>query len=164
MKKLGIIVDNVGQYEPFVLLWTGMDACLKKHGDLSICVFQENPGVPVGPIPCPSFTLNEVYGFSGDVVATSIGSAAKLIGVTGPHRKYFLITELEWLNTAQPVQYEMVAGVYQNKELSLLVTNELYRDIIKNNFDREAVVLDKFSLLENIVDELWDVNQSRITS
>src|SRR5574337_341357 len=150
MQRIGIIVNTVGQNESFLYVLNGIDECLSK-GDVSVAVFTENPAMPLSTIPCAVLPLSEAWCYNGVLVATTIGNASKLLEILGITDRYFFVNELEWINSNNLYQAEMISAIYADRRLKLIVTSELYRDILRNDFNRDDIlVLNKFHFLPDL--------------
>ena len=118
----------------------------ENNGD-KCCVFSTGAITPDYPINFLQ-TLR-VYDFKDTIVATDIPTAILTSKLNNPKKKYFYIRSLDWVGY-NPLRYQELDDIYNNKELNLIVSNKKDYDIIKNLFrEPERVVTNwNFSELE----------------
>lgn len=140
--KLGFLVSTLD----IPCLIENINRVLPTRPDLDICVFYENAVKP--PIPPKFATMNitDAWNYSGDIVATDLSTATKILRFPNIKRKYFYVYSLEWTEMVYK-EYEQLASIYQNPKLNLLAQNTQDAQIIEQVWNRPVFgVVDTFEI------------------
>ena len=148
MKKIGISCRSLVHSQLSFYLVKNLNDYIRECGDLNCTIFYEDQRPYMGAPLCPIMHVIEVNGFEFPVIATSLGTANKLINSYGPTRKIFYPYSLEWIGP-QPFQYEYVSKILCSPELELIARNKDHADLLKNNFNRDVIgTVEDFNIQE----------------
>ena len=109
------------------------------------CVF--STGSPTPNFKKPFLQALRVYDFDKTIVATDITTAMMACDLILPKKKYFYITDLEWMGH-KPLIYQELRDIYLNEELDLIVSNESNYRIIKNLFKEPKFIVKNWDFSE----------------
>jgi hypothetical protein len=109
------------------------------------CVF--SMGSPTPNFKKPFLQTLRVYDFDKTIVATDITTAMMACDLILPKKKYFYITDLEWMGH-KPLIYQELREIYLNEELDLIVSNESNYRIIKNLFKEPKFIVKNWDFSE----------------
>lgn len=109
------------------------------------CVF--SMGSPTSNFKKPFLQALRVYDFDKTIVATDITTAMMACDLILPKKKYFYITDLEWMGH-KPLIYQELRDIYLNEELDLIVSNETNYRIIKNLFKEPKFIVKNWDFSE----------------
>jgi hypothetical protein len=142
VKQIGIIADDLSDY--FLLKNLNL---LAQETTYDCCIFTPNMAKPIIPIAFGLFQVNEIYDYSGIVVASDLKSAKKLLCVPGPSRKLFYIKNFEWMKLVQ-FSYELIRDCYMS--LDLIVRSDRHADVITKCFKKPEMIGDNWEFVWNL--------------
>ena len=129
------------------LLKQTFDSSILPHieNNKECCVF--SMGSPTANFKKPFLQTLRVYDFDKTIVATDITTAMMACDLILPKKKYFYITDLEWMGH-KPLIYQELREIYLNEELDLIVSNESNYRIIKNLFKEPKFIVKNWDFSE----------------
>jgi hypothetical protein len=126
-----------------------------KH-DADLAVFFNEQSHVARPMMFARFNATEVYGYSGDVVATDLVNAAYLAGCPGPRRRFFYVDGPEWSTHRSTWTYLDFAKVYRNPRLQILAKDEEVRKLVEQTWNRKVRGVVDLADVGRIIKELRD--------
>jgi hypothetical protein len=146
MQKLGIALANVGPSHLSYRVIRGVNEIMRTSHDTDIILFYEQLAQPCVPPLCSLMHINEVWGFDGQVIATNINTASKLVRSPGPSKKIFYCWDLDWLRIQQK-QYEQLHSIYSNPQLQLVARSVDHQKLLVDLWGAKNVpVIEDFEL------------------
>lgn len=97
--------------------------------------FQEHPALPVIEPAAPVVSTAEAWGYRGPLVATTVGTAAKLARFPAGAPKAFYLWDLDWHRLAAPAFREL-AAVYRDPALALVCRHDDHRKLVEDVWGR----------------------------
>jgi len=153
VSKFGIIVNNFGQNQlSFDTLQTANEF-LRMSNKVDVTLFYETP-VPMRQMPLTGLmNIYEAWGYDGVLIATSVSSAFKVLGMPNPNQRYFYVYNPEWVHN--PTIYEAYYQLAQS-DIEFIARTKEHADLLKNNFNKQP----KFILEQMNVEALWQALNS----
>jgi hypothetical protein len=115
-----------------------------------IVMYEDKVGIPNQNVFTQMY-IGECYGYIGNVVATNISTASKLLSIPTKGRKFLYIYNFEWLRGIL-FFYEPLISVICDERLELICRTEEHAKLIENNFNKKPIgilqELDIIKLLE----------------
>lgn len=142
MIKVGFVLNSFG---PSQLAYECIKQCnllLRERFDIAPYGFYENLGKNVVSPNFSLMNLTEAYGFDGILITTTAYQTFQTLNYPGPKKHIFYSYDLDWLH--QKGQAEFYLQCYRNAES--WTRNQVYSDLIKNNFNIESKVNPDFNL------------------
>ncbi len=152
--KIGFFLKDIGNNQIAFDLITEINKYLKTNKDDAITIFVENIESPVKTPSCPVMQATEVWSYTGNVVATSVSTATKLIQAVSPKRKMMLVHSPEWFNQQNIVRYEGIHQVFMFPRLEILTIDETYNKLFLACFNREPSLVWKDFSIKQLVEHL----------
>jgi len=153
VSKFGIILNNYGQNQlAFDTLQTANEF-LRMGNKVDLTLFYETP-VPLRQSPLTALmNLYEAWNYDGTVVATSVSSAFKVLGMPIPNQRYFYVYNPEWIHnhTIYEAYYKLAKS-----DIEFIARTKEHADLIINNFNK----VPKFILEQMNVEALWQALNS----
>lgn len=139
MKRLGIVVDNLGVSQLSYNIIKNINGYLKDNkNQADPIVFYETLQFPCLTPLFSTMCAVEVWGYDAPLIATSINTAYKILKV--PHdnnsKIYLYAWDLEWLRLPR-YQSEYYGGIYSS--LPIIARSEEHAAILKNNWNASVV-------------------------
>lgn len=97
----------------------------------------------------PNFAIMNVvecFSFNGIAIATNLSTAAKLIEMPGPIKKYFYVYDLEHTRYVPRQNWEPLINIYGNPHLEIITRSKPHQHIIQNCFNRNSIIMDDFDI------------------
>lgn len=138
--KLGFCVRDLGPSQLSYCLVKNANALLRDRPTLDIIAFFETPTPACLPANFAQMPLSEGWGYDGVMVATTFGTAKKLLSFPGPLAKCFYVWDLEWTRGSGK-SYEEQAAVYRHKDLRLLARGPDHSLVIEQCWNRPVAGL-----------------------
>lgn len=135
--KLGFSIKDLGPSQLSYYAVKNTNAYVRSNHDISIIGFYENLIVPCVRPEFPVMDMVEVFGYDGNVVATDLNSAAKLINSFSPAQRFFYVWDLEWMRLPYK-QYEALYRIYNSPKLKLLARSDEHARAIENCWDKKV--------------------------
>lgn len=127
--KLAVAVSHLGPSQLAYTLIKNLNELSNKH--YGIVALYENVVPPCFDMKFPRQQIFDGYGFKGDIIATSLTTAYKLLAFPTLGRKFFYCWDLEWLRIPNK-KYADLYNIYGNKEFTLIARNEEHKKIISD--------------------------------
>lgn len=153
VSKLGIIVSNYGQNQLSFDTLNSANEFLRSGHKVDLTLFYEMP-VPLKQAPLTALmNIYEAWGYDGVLIATSISSAFKVLGMPVANKRYFYIYNPEWIHnhTIYEAYYSLAKS-----DIEFIARTKEHAALIKNNFNKEP----KFILEQMNVEDLWQALNS----
>lgn len=150
MLKIGFAINSLAPSQLSYYLVREINRFLSesKNANTDIVLFQQEVHTPRQMPLCAVMHINEMWGFDGVLIPTSVATALKSIRVPGPKFKLFYPYTLEWIRP-QPTAYASFAPAYTAQGLQIVARNQDHADIIGNCFNRKVVgLVEDFRLSE----------------
>ena len=135
--KVGFFLKDIGNNQIAFDLITQINTHLKTNKQDDIVIFIENIEQPIKTPSCPVLLAGEVWSYTGAVVATSIGTAGKLINAISPIKKMLLIHSPEWFSQQQLLRYELSHKILMYPKLDILTIDDDYKKLFLSCFNKE---------------------------
>lgn len=152
IKKLAFIVRDTSVSQLNYLLFSSINKYLMKNGKTDIILFVENYTPHLIKLHCSIMPLNELSGYDGVAVATSIKTAAILAENYTVADKYFYVYDLEWSHQDNK-NYEILYPIYQHEKLKI-ITRTPYKKLIENLWDRKVFGIWDNCNIETLIKEI----------
>jgi hypothetical protein len=143
--KLGVLLKDLGPSQLNYLFIDATNKFLDQATTDSIVAFYENLVRPCIPLQFASMQLAEAYGFDGAVIATTFGTAEKMLRLASPAQRFYYCWDLEWLRMPNR-SFRPLQEVYGNPRLTLLARTAEHAKIIEQLWNRTATVVADFDL------------------
>lgn len=151
VNKIGVLVTNLTCSQLNFYCTDRLNKYISK-GHRDAFLFYEDLS-PVAFVPnFAIMNLVECYSFNGVAIATNISTAAKLIEMPGPTKKYFYVYDLEHNKFVPRQSWEALISIYGNPHLNLITRSKSHQRIIKNCFNRDSILMDDFDI--NVMEKL----------
>lgn len=95
-----------------------------------LAFFQEQPLLPVVEPAGPVLGTADAWGYRGPLVATTLGTAARLAAFPAPAARVFYVWDLEWLRLGA-FPHAAVAAVYRDPRLALVCRHQDHRAAVE---------------------------------
>lgn len=138
--NIGVIINLFGPNQQTLEIIDSVNND-KLHKDLDVAVFFEEKHHGASNLNCAISYINTLWGYPGNVIATTLNSAAKLLSIPIGGQRYYYIYNFEWLNH-RPFRYEPLMSVICDPKIELICRTPEHAKIIENNFNRKV----KFNL------------------
>jgi len=146
MRKLGILIPNLGVNQLAFMAVYQANKLLAERYDTNIMFFCQNSGPHVLPPSCTVMQMAEAHCFDGTLLATSVGTAKIALKLPGPKRILYYVWDLEWIRP-RPVYYNDILPAFIDPKMDLIARNADHAAIIKNCFNRDPIgVADDFDM------------------
>lgn len=127
--NLAVAVNHLGPSHLAYSLIRNLNELSKKY--YGIIALYENLVPPCFDMQFPRQQIFDGYGFKGDIIATSLNTAHKLITFPSLGRKFLYCWDLEWLRIPNK-KYNDLYSIYGNKEITLIARNTEHQKIISD--------------------------------
>lgn len=134
MIKIGIMLDNIGPNQLAHYMISSGNAILEKNSQkLDLVAFINQT---VHPCAIPNFaTMNasEAYDYKGNLIATSLSTAIKMLKCPGTRNKFFYVWDLEWTRPQinQGKNFAVLKDIYNNPNIQLISRSANHDKIIE---------------------------------
>ena len=135
--QLGLILPHLGASQLSYLAIHHANH-MNRQGN-PVILFYEDLVEPCIPLISPCMNVNEIWGFDGLLIATSIDSCLAMINAPNPSKKVFYVWDLEWLRGKTDFEYNNRA--YRHEKVELVCRSESHADILENYSNRRATVI-----------------------
>ena len=142
--KAGILVKRIDSSQLGFNITNSINYISNHLVNVDIIVFSQEPSSP--PMT-PLFAImpeTEVWGFDGPVISTNLETAATLINVTGPTKKYFYVWDLEWMRL-ENFTHKQLSKIYNDEAIELITRSKHHRDIIGKCWRYPSHIMDDFN-------------------
>jgi hypothetical protein len=128
---MGFMLDNIGPNQLAHGLINSGNRFLEKNGQRSdIVLFIQNI---IHPVQVPNFAhmnISESYDYNGNLVATSLNTAVKLLKCVGTRKRFFYVWDLEWTRP-QNKNFAVINQIYNNPLVELIARSHTHSDLIE---------------------------------
>lgn len=147
--KIGFIVDDLSSSQLSYEVISSINS-FDTSFDQDFVVFFENSS----PIVIEPFfgvmNLQELWGFDGIAIATSVSSCLSLSNTQSPIKKFFYVWDLEWSRNRS--SYDQGIQAFLKEDINLIARSEDHAKAIKNYCNRDVVgIFDFNSGLESLM-------------
>lgn len=108
-----------------------------RENNTQVIGFYDNPAIPCIKPAFPTMHMVEMFGYAGTVIATDLGTCAKLINSFSPVKRIFYVWDLEWIRMPYK-NYEMLYKLYNHPRIELVARSEDHAKAIENCWDRKV--------------------------
>lgn len=129
MRKIAVMIDNLGPSQLAFYTIHQLNLYSKKEYDTDYCVFINNICQPIIDTNFSVMNMSESMSFDGDLIAPTFEIADKLINLVNQSNKHFHVWELEWIKN--PYLYEKFISILRNPELKLSTRSVFYANAIE---------------------------------
>lgn len=150
MKKLGILVDNLGTSQLSYNIIKNINEYLRKNKNvIDPIVFYDTLQYTCLTPLFSTMNAVECWGYTGNIITTSVKMAYKISKLPHNIKTYLYVWDLEWLR-APRLAYEYYSEIYCN--FPLIARSNEHAAILKNNWNANVIdVNDNFDF-ERMVD------------
>ena len=142
--KVGIMVDSLGMSQQSYSIIRELNKINSIDDYVDIIVFYHKyDQTPMSP----HFAMmqeQEVWGFDGTVISTSLLSTEKLIRCPCPKKKLFYVWDLEWVYNPY-LRYQYSKEIYQSEEIELIARSKSHANIIEACWKKPVAILEDFN-------------------
>lgn len=142
--KTGVLFNDFGKTDKNYQIMTSMNQFVKTRTD-ELCAFIMNVSHKIINTDFAYINISDVSHFNdGLLIATSIDTADVLSKTSTTSKKCLYLWSIDWLG--QAVVYNGIKRILSDKNLKIITRSQLQADIIKNNYNVDAVVLEEFDV------------------
>ena len=121
--------------------------------DQDFVVFFENSSPMVIEPFFGVMNLQELWGFDGIAIATSVSSCLSLSNTQSPIKKFFYVWDLEWSRNRS--SYDHGIQAFLKEDIGLIARSEDHAKAIKNYCNRDVVGIFDFNyVLNNLMETI----------
>jgi hypothetical protein len=147
--KIGFIVDDLSSSQLSYEIISSINS-FDTSFDQDFVVFFENSSPMVIEPFFGVMNLQELWGFDGIAIATSVSSCLSLSNTQSPIKKFFYVWDLEWSRNRS--SYDQGIQAFLKEDIDLIARSEDHAKAIKNYCNRDVVgVFDFNSGLESLM-------------
>jgi hypothetical protein len=151
MKKLGILVDNLGASQLGYYIGRNATNYLEENINSSLTCYYENFEKKCSQTNFATMNIIEAWGQSGAMIATSGNTAKKLLHFIGTQEKFFYIWNTnfsyERIGDRKYMQFFDMDNILFEEDLTLICRNQVHAELIENNFNRKVkYTVDNFDI------------------
>ena len=148
--KIGFIVDDLSSSQLSYEVISSINS-FDTSFDQDFVVFFENSSPMVIEPFFGVMNLQELWGFDGIAIATSVSSCLSLSNTQSPIKKFFYVWDLEWSRNRS--SYDQGIQAFLKEDIDLIARSEDHAKAIKNYCNRDVVgVFDFNSGLESLME------------
>jgi hypothetical protein len=149
--KFGVMVNSVDMSQKCFYLVKHLNDLVDADYMFSPIVFYKEYAQGIDVNRFCTLLEQQVWGYSGVVIATSIETAETLIQCPCPTKKFFYVWNMEWLY--DQYSYSKLAHVYLNDELELIARNNEHASVIEKCWKKPKYIMDNFdtNILKQVV-------------
>ena len=131
MDKLGIAVSSFGASQLSYLIINNVNKYLQTEYKTDIIGFYENlTKYSLDPqFSCMQGV--EMWGYTGNVIATNLSSAQDIIKIPSIKKKFFYVWDLEWVDIIDK-DYLKLRQIYRHPKLKIITRCQDYADILND--------------------------------
>ena len=147
MKKIGVMLDSIGSSQISECVIDTFNSISLSESDVdTIAFYKKHPTPPSTPLfSCMEQT--ELWGYEGDVIATSLDNAMTLTNITAPRRKFFYVWDLEWARLTN-TRYSYLESIYNNESLELIARSDWHASLISQYWQSPIATIKDFNALD----------------
>jgi hypothetical protein len=146
MKKIGFLVNNLGSCQLAYYLIRNTNKYLESNYLDDVIAFYENISKPCIPMNFAAMQIYEAWNYNGDLIATNIETASKLLSFPSRGKKIFYIWDLEWIRLTSKY-FSQMRYLYQNEKLILWARGNTHKELIEDCWNvNVAGVVDDFNM------------------
>tara|TARA_R100000315_G_C5182240_1_gene105761 strand:+ start:316 stop:783 length:468 start_codon:yes stop_codon:yes gene_type:complete len=147
--KIGFIVDDLSSSQLSYEVISSINS-FDTSFDQDFVVFFENSSPMVIEPFFGVMNLQELWGFDGIAIATSVSSCLSLSNTQSPIKKFFYVWDLEWSRNRS--SYDQGIQAFLKEDIDLIARSEDHAKAIKNYCNRDVVgIFDFNSGLESLM-------------
>ena len=147
--KIGFIVDDLSSSQLSYEVISSINS-FDTSFDQDFVVFFENSSPMVIEPFFGVMNLQELWGFDGIAIATSVSSCLSLSNTKSPIKKFFYVWDLEWSRNRS--SYDQGIQAFLKEDIDLIARSEDHAKAIKNYCNRDVVgIFDFNSGLESLM-------------
>ncbi len=148
--KIGFIVDDLSSSQLSYEVISSINS-FDTSFDQDFVVFFENSSPMVIEPFFGVMNLQELWGFDGIAIATSVSSCLSLSNTQSPIKKFFYVWDLEWSRNRS--SYDQGIQAFLKEDIDLIARSEDHAKAIKNYCNRDVVgIFDFNSGLESLME------------
>ena len=147
--KIGFIVDDLSSSQLSYEVISSINS-FDTSFDQDFVVFFENSSPMVIEPFFGVMNLQELWGFDGIAIATSVSSCLSLSNTQSPIKKFFYVWDLQWSRNRS--SYDQGIQAFLKEDIDLIARSEDHAKAIKNYCNRDVVgIFDFNSGLESLM-------------
>jgi hypothetical protein len=157
--KLNFLVEDIGAGQLGYFLTTNINKLHDERPEVDAIVFYNNLHRHCATPKFAIMQMIEIWGHEGPTIATSLGTAYKLLTCPGIGPLFYYVWDLEWLR-GQPKIYSTAANIICNDKLILLARSESHKLALENGFNvKVKAIIEDFNM-KNILEVVENVTES----
>ena len=142
--KIGFIVDDLSSSQLSYEVISSINS-FDTSFDQDFVVFFENSSPMVIEPFFGVMNLQELWGFDGIAIATSVSSCLSLSNTQSPIKKFFYVWDLEWSRNRS--SYDQGIQAFLKEDINLIARSEDHAKAIKNYCNRDVCgIVDDFNI------------------
>lgn len=139
--KLGVLLDNIGSSQlAYCFVRNGNRWLANKPTD-DIIGFYSNQVMPCLPIQFSIMQMSEAWGYNGNLLATDLLTATKMLRFPSAKSRLFYVWDMEWLRAHTRKSYRGMEQIYRNPALKLLARSEEHKNIIEDCWNTKVTAV-----------------------
>lgn len=136
--KLGFLTSSLASPEGVRLLGAINAFYAADRYDADLLMFFADMAHVDRVVMCAVFNSTEVFDFGGDVVATDLESASRLLKCPGPRRRFLWLDGPDWSDRRDAWTYGDFAAVYRNPRIEVLAGSDESAAMFRRCWNREV--------------------------
>ena len=139
LKNISVLVEDTGASQSSFFIISELNKLSASNPEIDAIIFYENQHKNCLPANFAVMPINEGWGQSGPIIATSFSTAHKLLSFPS-NKKIFYVWDLEWIRNGYNSikKYESYSSVYTDQSLELVARSESHKRAIENAFNRKV--------------------------
>lgn len=150
--KTGIILDQFDSSQKTLELVQSLNSLNKLDRYIDTVVFYKEFGI--SPIYEKFATMHEeqLWGFKGIGISTSISTTISLINAKLVKKKLFYVWDLEWIHNQYNIR--QIQNIYNHPSITLIARNDYHKKAISKAWKTPKYILESFNYeqLAEIID------------
>jgi len=141
MQKIGILVNNFGPTQLAYCCIKNLNEFISNNQlDYSPIGFYEQLYPTCLPTLFATMHINEIYGYSANLITTDLNTTVKAVNSFGRKKIYFYVWDLEWVRMKQK-NYLSLMPIYNNPEVELISRSKEHYDLIENCWNKKPIAI-----------------------
>lgn len=148
-KRIGVWLTHMGPSQLALDFINSTNKLIKDNVPADVIGFVQNIiKSPIHPLMAV-LPGSEIFEFPGVGVACDLELANRLLSMPGPRPKYFYDHSLAWTHIPNKLADTLIS-IYQDDRLNLLCRSQYHKDIIRQTWGRDAIVIDQSNLAQEL--------------
>jgi hypothetical protein len=164
MNKIGILIDNLYASQLAYYVAHNVNQHLSKDWLTNFIIFVKDLVIPVLAPECAVMRWEELWGFEGKIISTTLEGTQKAVHTPGPTEIAYYAYDLDWTRLSGIPSYENLREVYQNKDIKLITRNDEYKKFIEWSWNRKVDGIAEDFDLKKILPVIGVYNENQVSN